>query len=71
MTADQKLPDSARTSYDFYSLYWAPEYGPILVKLRGHVDRQLELIRSRRAALDELERDLLERRELIAERLGA
>jgi prepilin-type N-terminal cleavage/methylation domain-containing protein/prepilin-type processing-associated H-X9-DG protein len=34
--ADQTpLPDSGRVSYDFYSLYWAPEYGPILVKLRG------------------------------------
>jgi prepilin-type N-terminal cleavage/methylation domain-containing protein/prepilin-type processing-associated H-X9-DG protein len=35
VTADQKLPDSARVSYDFYSLYWAPEYGPLLVKLLG------------------------------------
>jgi prepilin-type N-terminal cleavage/methylation domain-containing protein/prepilin-type processing-associated H-X9-DG protein len=35
ITADPKLPDSARISYDFYSLYWAPEYGPLLVKLRG------------------------------------
>jgi prepilin-type N-terminal cleavage/methylation domain-containing protein/prepilin-type processing-associated H-X9-DG protein len=35
VTADQKLPNSARVSYDFYSLYWAPEYGPMLVKLLG------------------------------------
>jgi prepilin-type N-terminal cleavage/methylation domain-containing protein/prepilin-type processing-associated H-X9-DG protein len=35
LTADQKLPNSGRVSYDFYSLYWAPEYGPLLVKLLG------------------------------------
>ena len=35
MTADQKLPNSARISYDFYSVYWLPEFGPLLVKLRG------------------------------------
>jgi prepilin-type N-terminal cleavage/methylation domain-containing protein/prepilin-type processing-associated H-X9-DG protein len=35
VTADPKLLDSARISYDFYSLYWAPEFGPLLVKLRG------------------------------------
>jgi prepilin-type N-terminal cleavage/methylation domain-containing protein/prepilin-type processing-associated H-X9-DG protein len=35
VTADQKLPNSGRVSYDFYNLYWAPEYGPLLVKLRG------------------------------------
>jgi prepilin-type N-terminal cleavage/methylation domain-containing protein/prepilin-type processing-associated H-X9-DG protein len=27
-TADYDLPDSARTSYDYYSIWWAPEYGP-------------------------------------------
>jgi hypothetical protein len=27
---DVPKPNSARTSYDFYSLYWAPEYGPVL-----------------------------------------
>jgi prepilin-type N-terminal cleavage/methylation domain-containing protein/prepilin-type processing-associated H-X9-DG protein len=29
------MPDSARTSYDFYSLYWEPENGPKLPRLRG------------------------------------
>ena len=27
--------DSARTSYDFYSIYWMPEQGPTLTRLRG------------------------------------
>jgi prepilin-type processing-associated H-X9-DG protein len=35
VTADQTLPNSARTSYDFYSLYWAPELGPVLTQLKG------------------------------------
>ena len=35
VTADQELPDSARVSYEFYNLYWAPEYGPILTRLKG------------------------------------
>jgi prepilin-type N-terminal cleavage/methylation domain-containing protein/prepilin-type processing-associated H-X9-DG protein len=30
LTADQSLPDSARVSYDFYSVYWMPEKGPLL-----------------------------------------
>jgi prepilin-type N-terminal cleavage/methylation domain-containing protein/prepilin-type processing-associated H-X9-DG protein len=34
-TADQTLPDSARVSYEFYSLFWAPEHGPLLTKLKG------------------------------------
>ncbi len=34
-TADQALPDSARISYDFFCLYFPPELGPILSKLRG------------------------------------
>ncbi len=34
-TADQTLPDSARVSYEFYSLYFPPEHGPILTRLRG------------------------------------
>jgi prepilin-type N-terminal cleavage/methylation domain-containing protein/prepilin-type processing-associated H-X9-DG protein len=29
------LANSARTSYDFYSIYWIPEYGPLLARLRG------------------------------------
>jgi DNA-binding transcriptional MerR regulator len=46
------------------------EQRAILRRLAEHVDRQLELVRSRRDALDELERDLLSRRGLIGERLG-
>lgn len=34
-TADQSLPNSARVNYDFYSVYWLPEYGPLLTRLRG------------------------------------
>jgi prepilin-type processing-associated H-X9-DG protein/prepilin-type N-terminal cleavage/methylation domain-containing protein len=34
-TADQTLPESARMSYEFFSVYWAPEYGPMLVKMQG------------------------------------
>ena len=33
-TADYTLPNSARGSYDFYSLFWIPEYGPRLVKMK-------------------------------------
>jgi prepilin-type N-terminal cleavage/methylation domain-containing protein/prepilin-type processing-associated H-X9-DG protein len=29
-TADYEVPDSARTSYDYYSVWWLPEYGPTL-----------------------------------------
>jgi DNA-binding transcriptional MerR regulator len=47
------------------------EQRAILAQLRTHVDRQLELVRRRRAALDELERDLLNRRGLIGDRLAA
>lgn len=35
VTADQTMQDSARTSYDFYSLYFAPEYGPLLARMKG------------------------------------
>jgi prepilin-type processing-associated H-X9-DG protein len=35
LTADQTKPDSARISYDFYFLYWAPEFGPLLTQLKG------------------------------------
>jgi prepilin-type processing-associated H-X9-DG protein len=34
-TAEYDEPNSARVSYDFYSLWWAPEYGPKLAALRG------------------------------------
>lgn len=33
LTADQSLPNSARVSYDFYSVYWQPEKGPMLSQL--------------------------------------
>jgi prepilin-type processing-associated H-X9-DG protein len=32
-TGDYTLSNSARCSYDFYSIFWAPEYGPKLAKL--------------------------------------
>ena len=35
VTAQHEQPDSARGSYEFYSLYFAPEYGPFLTKLKG------------------------------------
>ena len=34
-TADPSLPNSARVSYDFFSLYFPPEHGPVLSRLRG------------------------------------
>jgi len=33
--ADPLLPESARTSYEFYSLYWPPEQGPLLTRMKG------------------------------------
>jgi prepilin-type N-terminal cleavage/methylation domain-containing protein/prepilin-type processing-associated H-X9-DG protein len=33
-TADYTLPNSARGSYDFYSIFWQPEYGPRWVKMK-------------------------------------
>jgi prepilin-type N-terminal cleavage/methylation domain-containing protein/prepilin-type processing-associated H-X9-DG protein len=35
VTADATLPNSARMSYDFYNLYWPPELGPLLTRLKG------------------------------------
>ena len=35
LTADEELPDSARVSYQFYSLFFAPEHGPMLTRLKG------------------------------------
>jgi prepilin-type processing-associated H-X9-DG protein len=35
LSADQTLVNSARVSYDFYSLYWPPEQGPLLTKMKG------------------------------------
>ena len=34
-TAAYVLPNSARVSYDFYSVYWQPEYGPIMGRLKS------------------------------------
>jgi prepilin-type N-terminal cleavage/methylation domain-containing protein/prepilin-type processing-associated H-X9-DG protein len=34
-TASHNQPTSARISYEFYSLFWAPEYGPKLAQLKG------------------------------------
>jgi prepilin-type N-terminal cleavage/methylation domain-containing protein/prepilin-type processing-associated H-X9-DG protein len=34
-TADYALPNSARVSYDFYSVFWQPEKGPKVARLRG------------------------------------
>jgi MerR family transcriptional regulator, repressor of the yfmOP operon len=47
----------------------AAEREDLLVAAAGHLDRQLELIRDRRAALGELEELLAERRARVAERL--
>jgi prepilin-type processing-associated H-X9-DG protein len=33
-TADYALPNSARVSYEFYSIFWEPEYGPKLTQIR-------------------------------------
>jgi prepilin-type N-terminal cleavage/methylation domain-containing protein/prepilin-type processing-associated H-X9-DG protein len=33
-TADYTLPNSARVSYDFYSVWWEPEFGPKLTKIK-------------------------------------
>ena len=35
VTAQHEVPDSARGSYEFYSLFFAPEFGPFLAKLKG------------------------------------
>jgi prepilin-type N-terminal cleavage/methylation domain-containing protein/prepilin-type processing-associated H-X9-DG protein len=35
LTADAMLPNSARVSYEFYCLFWAPEFGPLLTQLKG------------------------------------
>ena len=33
-TADYDAPNSARTSYDFYSVWWMPEFGPKVTKVK-------------------------------------
>jgi len=35
VTAIPQVPNSARISYDFYSIYWLPEYGPKLSYLKN------------------------------------
>ena len=34
VTADYTLADSARVSYDFYSVWWMPEHGPKVTKIK-------------------------------------
>jgi prepilin-type N-terminal cleavage/methylation domain-containing protein len=34
LTADQSLPNSARVSYDFYSVFWIPEKGPKISRIK-------------------------------------
>jgi prepilin-type N-terminal cleavage/methylation domain-containing protein/prepilin-type processing-associated H-X9-DG protein len=34
VTADYNAPNSARVSYDFYSVWWEPENGPKLVRVK-------------------------------------
>ena len=34
VTADYSLPNSARVSYDFYSVWWMPEHGPKVTKIK-------------------------------------
>lgn len=34
VTADYTAPDSARVSYDFYSVWWMPEHGPKVTKIK-------------------------------------
>jgi DNA-binding transcriptional MerR regulator len=48
----------------------AAEREDLLVAAAGHLDRQLTLVRDRRAALGELEERLAERRERVADRLA-
>ena len=48
----------------------AAEREDLLVAAAGHLDRQLTLVRDRRAALGELEERLVERRERVADRLA-
>ena len=34
-TADYDLPNSARVSYEFYTVFWQPEFGPLLGRMKG------------------------------------
>ena len=33
-TAEYNMPNSARTSYEFYSVWWMPEFGPKITKVK-------------------------------------
>jgi len=35
LSAEQNVVDSARVSYEFYFLFWPPERGPLLSRLKG------------------------------------
>jgi len=34
-TSNYQWPNSAHVSYEFYSVWWPPEHGPMLVRMRG------------------------------------
>jgi len=34
-TADYTLPNSARVSYEFYSIFWEPEFGPKMAQIKS------------------------------------
>ncbi len=38
-TADYSLPNSVRVSYEFYSIFWEPEYGPKLARMGYQSDQ--------------------------------
>jgi len=42
-TADYDLPNSARVSYDFYTVFWVPEKGPIFGRLKGEAPMAWDL----------------------------
>ena len=42
-TADYSVPDSARVSYEFYSVWWAPEFGPTVRQLDGRAPLMWDL----------------------------
>jgi DNA-binding transcriptional MerR regulator len=54
---------------EFHGTEDPAEQRRILEQLRTHVDRQLELVRGRRVALEELEAELVSKQEAIAVRL--
>ena len=55
---------------DFHGTDDAGERRRILERAAAHVSRQLELVRGRRASLDRVERELVEKQRLIEQRLG-